>query len=174
MPAGRIKGRSGFGVRGGSICGTGLLFRSAYQRRSRDRQCAHSRTVRLISGVPHRTHRPCAMRRWSLAFADAHFRSRHGRQIRLPGARPETRLRSGTPGVETPHKIHSPRASRRRSNWRAGCTASWLTVRDRRRGRRRRPGRAGRFRHGFSRKRLMVRSKIRIQATVAAARLQAR
>ena len=61
-----------------------------------------------------------------MAVADAHLRSRHGRQICWAGARPEERLRLGTAASGEPHLIQAPLASRRCSNWRAGCTLRHL------------------------------------------------
>ena len=109
--------------------GSGLPCRFAYQRRSRDRQRAHSRTARLISGIPHRTHNPSSTRRWPTAEAAALFLSRQGRHICRVGARPETRLRAGVPVIGVPHKIQAPVDSRRCSKRRAGCTSRHLCLR---------------------------------------------
>ena len=150
-PAGTTKGDGGSergGGRGGNISGTCLSFRSAYHRRSRDRQCAQSRTVRLTSGIPHRTHSPSSMRRCAMAVADLHFRSKQARQICRAGARPETRLRAGVPSIWVPHKIQAPMDSRRCSNRRAGWSTSRqiMFAAGQRRCRCRQPGPAGRCR----------------------------
>ena len=101
---------------------------SRTNRRSRDFDNARTPlTVRLTSGIPHRTHRPCSRRRWSLAVADCALSIQAG-PANMPGWSParSALTRRARWGFERRigYRPRSPRAGS--SNSRAGCMSRHL------------------------------------------------